>query len=116
MSEPADNPFSSPRSVPHDFSEEPEGDFELPIAGFQGTPEEIERQWLEKGLHGRGDSMRQLTWRAVLDGFAAGGRAFPDEPVHRAQGRLGIRRGHHGMHPLLCDLDRTLQLGVVGTR
>ena len=50
----------------------PEDDFELPIAGFQGTPEEIERQWFEKVYTGRGDSMLQLTWRAVLMGSLLG--------------------------------------------
>ena len=50
----------------------PEDDFELPIAGFQGTPEEIERQWFEKVYTGRGDSMPQLTWRAVLMGSLLG--------------------------------------------
>ena len=40
----------------------------LPIAGFQGTPEEIERQWYEQMYRGRGDRMLQLTWRAVLMG------------------------------------------------
>ena len=48
------------------------GDFELPVEGFQGTPEEIERQWFEKVYKGRGDSMRQLTWRAVLMGSVLG--------------------------------------------
>jgi OPT family oligopeptide transporter len=45
----------------------------LPIAGFQGTPEEIERQWYEHVYRGRGDRMRQLTWRAVLMGSVLGG-------------------------------------------
>jgi len=45
----------------------------LPVEGFQGTPEEIERQWYEKVYRGRGDSMLQLTWRAVLMGSALGG-------------------------------------------
>src|SRR5262245_42232121 len=40
----------------------------LPVAGFKGTPEEIERQWYEQVFRGRGDSMAQLTWRAVLVG------------------------------------------------
>jgi putative OPT family oligopeptide transporter len=53
------------------FGEPP--DFELPVEGFSGTPEEIERQWFEKIYRGRGDSMRQLTWRAVLMGSALGG-------------------------------------------
>ena len=45
----------------------------LPIHGFRGTPDEIERQWYERVYRGRGDSMRQLTWRAVLMGSALGG-------------------------------------------
>lgn len=51
---------------------QPEPEFELPLAGFTGTPEEIERQWFEQVYRGRGDSMRQLTWRAVLMGSALG--------------------------------------------
>ncbi len=45
----------------------------LPIHGFQGTPEEIERQWYEQVYRGRGDRMLQLTWRAVLMGSVLGG-------------------------------------------
>src|SRR5882724_2810255 len=45
----------------------------LPVAGFKGTPEEIERQWYEQVYRGHGDSMAQLTWRAVLIGSALGG-------------------------------------------
>jgi OPT family oligopeptide transporter len=45
----------------------------LPVQGFRGTPEAIERQWREQVYRGRGDSMRQLTWRAVLMGSALGG-------------------------------------------
>ena len=45
----------------------------LPVEGFRGTPEEIERQWYEQVYRGRGDSMLQLTWRAVLMGSALGG-------------------------------------------
>ena len=44
----------------------------MPIEGFTGTPEEIERQWFEKVYRGRGDSMCQLTWRAVLMGSVLG--------------------------------------------
>ncbi len=51
----------------------PENDCQLPVAGFQGTPEEIERQWFEQVYKGRGDSMLQLTWRAVLMGSLLGG-------------------------------------------
>ena len=45
----------------------------LPVAGFKGTPAEIERQWYEQVYRGRGDSMAQLTWRAVLVGSCLGG-------------------------------------------
>jgi putative OPT family oligopeptide transporter len=45
----------------------------LPVAGFKGTPEAIERQWYEEVYRGRGDSMAQLTWRAVLIGSCLGG-------------------------------------------
>jgi hypothetical protein len=45
----------------------------LPVAGFEGAPEEIERQWYEQVYRGRGDSMAQLTWRAVLIGSSLGG-------------------------------------------
>ena len=49
-----------------------EVNFKLPIEGFQGTPEEVERQWFEKVYKGRGDSMVQLTWRAILMGTVLG--------------------------------------------
>src|SRR5262245_64559353 len=45
----------------------------LPVAGFKGTPEEIERQWYQEVYRGSGDSMAQLTWRAVLIGSCLGG-------------------------------------------
>jgi OPT family oligopeptide transporter len=53
-------------------SEKPAEEFELPVDGFEGTPEEVERQWFEKIYRGRGDSMAQLTWRAVLMGSVLG--------------------------------------------
>jgi uncharacterized oligopeptide transporter (OPT) family protein len=48
-------------------------EFELKVEGFQGTPEEIERQWFEQVYKGRGDTMAQLTWRAVIMGSILGG-------------------------------------------
>ena len=48
MSEAAENPGLSGETT----TLAPQDDFELPIAGFQGTPEEIERQWFETGLQG----------------------------------------------------------------
>ena len=55
-------------TVPHD----PYENYELPVEGFKGTPEEIERQWYEKCYLGRGDTMKQLTWRAVIMGSVLG--------------------------------------------
>ena len=49
-----------------------DADLDLPIQGFKGTPEEIERQWFEKVYTGRGDRQKQLTWRAVLMGGVLG--------------------------------------------
>ena len=43
------------------------------VHGFEGSAAEVERQWFEKVYTGRGDSMRQLTWRAVLMGMVLGG-------------------------------------------
>jgi putative OPT family oligopeptide transporter len=54
-------------------TEKSDADFVLPVDGFTGTPEEIQRQWFEQVYKGRGDSMRQLTWRAVLMGSVLGG-------------------------------------------
>ena len=55
-----------------DLSTTDERDQPLPVAGFEGTPEEIERQWYEQVYRGRGDSMAQLTFRAVLIGACLG--------------------------------------------
>ncbi len=59
-------PADAPRAAVSD------ADLDLPIRGFQGTPEEIERQWFEKIYTGRGDSQKQLTLRAVLMGGVLG--------------------------------------------
>ena len=50
----------------------PLADFELPIDGFEGSPEEIERQWFEQVYTGRGDRMLQLTVRSVVMGSVLG--------------------------------------------
>ena len=44
----------------------------LSVHGFQGSPEDIERQWYERVYRGRGDCMRQLTWRALVMGSVLG--------------------------------------------
>ncbi len=46
--------------------------YELPVAGFKGTAEEVERQWYEKCYLGRGDTVKQLTWRAIIIGWVLG--------------------------------------------
>ena len=48
-------------------------DIPLRVEGFKGTPEEIERQWYKEVYLGRGDTMAQLTWRALLMGMVLGG-------------------------------------------
>ena len=58
---------------PEPLPEPPEADYELPLAGFKGTPEEIERQWFEQVYQRRGANMVQLTWRAVIMGGVLGG-------------------------------------------
>jgi putative OPT family oligopeptide transporter len=47
-------------------------DAPLRVDGFKGTPEEIERQWFKEVYTGRGDTMPQLTLRAVLMGTVLG--------------------------------------------
>ncbi len=55
-------------AVPHD----PYEDYELPVGGFTGTPDEIERQWYEKCYLTRGDTIKQLTWRSIIMGSVLG--------------------------------------------
>ncbi|MBN2242076.1 MAG: OPT/YSL family transporter [Acidobacteria bacterium] len=57
----------------NDARRDPYADYDLPVEGFRGTPEEIERQWFEKCYTGRGDTIAQLTWRAVVMGSLLGG-------------------------------------------
>jgi uncharacterized oligopeptide transporter (OPT) family protein len=47
-----------------------DAEYELPLAGFTGTPEEQDRQWFEQCY--RGDTQRQLTVRAVVMGGILG--------------------------------------------
>jgi hypothetical protein len=61
MSQPLERSASS--TEPSSATED--GDRPLPVSGFKGTHEEVERQWYEQVYRGRGDSMRQLTWRVA---------------------------------------------------
>ncbi|HVP06832.1 MAG TPA: OPT family oligopeptide transporter [Candidatus Acidoferrum sp.] len=51
---------------------DPYENYELPVEGFKGSAEEIERQWYEKCYLGRGDTLKQLTWRATIMGWVLG--------------------------------------------
>jgi putative OPT family oligopeptide transporter len=64
---------SPPPPLEHAGANAASNDRRLAVAGFKGTPEEIERQWYDEVYRGRGDSMAQLTWRAVLMGSGLGG-------------------------------------------
>lgn len=64
---------NTPAAAPDESAEATsDADLDLPIRGFKGTPEEIERQWFEKIYTGRGDRQKQLTLRAVLMGGVLG--------------------------------------------
>jgi uncharacterized oligopeptide transporter (OPT) family protein len=63
----------SKATVPTAPNQSTEENFELRVEPFQGTPEEIERQWFEQVYKGRGDTMPQLTLRAVVMGSILGG-------------------------------------------
>ena len=67
---PLSNPGAPGNAAPHS---DPYADYQLPVEGFQGTPDEIERQWFEKCYTGRGDTIAQLTWRAIIMGSLLGG-------------------------------------------
>jgi len=68
----ANDPFMDPTPAPAP-EEASVVDEPLRVDGFKGTPEEIERQWFEEVYKGRGDSMPQLTVRAVVMGTVLGG-------------------------------------------
>ena len=56
-----------------------------------------------RGQHGATDLAR------CADRLMPGRRVVAYQPLHRSQGRLGLRRRHHGLHPVLCDLDGLAQ-------
>ncbi len=70
MPQPARRGLTLPMDL--SFGAAGEADQPLPVAGFKGTSEEIERQWYEQVYRGHGDSTAQLTWRAVLMGSCLG--------------------------------------------
>ena len=62
--------MSLPSNPPANGAGKSDAEYELPLAGFTGTPQEKDRQWFEQCY--RGDSMRQLTVRAVIMGGILG--------------------------------------------
>jgi putative OPT family oligopeptide transporter len=52
------------------LSRKSDAEYELPLNGFSGTPQEKDRQWFEQCY--RGDTQRQLTVRAVVMGGILG--------------------------------------------
>ena len=68
MSEPVNVPSPKPVESPID----PYENYDLPIRGFTGSPEAIEQQWYENCYVGRGDTIKQLTSRALIMGSVLG--------------------------------------------
>lgn len=53
-------------------AEGPYENYKLPVDGFTGTPDEIEQQWYDQCYVSRGDTVRQLSWRAIIMGWVLG--------------------------------------------
>jgi putative OPT family oligopeptide transporter len=62
-----------PAPHPVDAPLDPYENYDLPIKGFKGSPEEIERQWYENCFLTRGDTVKQLSSRALIMGSLLGG-------------------------------------------
>jgi len=69
----AKKPRTGTPSPEVEASGDPYANYELPVAGFRGTAEEIEDHWYRDCFLGRGDTVRQLTWRAIIVGWILGG-------------------------------------------
>ena len=59
--------------APAHGSHDPYADYELPVEPFTGSPDEVEAAWYRQCYLGRGDTIPQLTWRAVIMGSVFGG-------------------------------------------
>jgi hypothetical protein len=91
------------------FGAADESDQPLPVTGFKGTPEEIERQWFDQVYRGRGDSMPQLTWRAVLMGSCLGAVLSLTNLYIGLKAGWGFGGRHYRLHLVVCDLDELAQ-------
>jgi len=69
----AANPRPTPSADDVDAVAAVDEDPPLRIEGFHGTPAHIDQQWFEEVYRGRGDTLRQLTLRAVVMGMLLGG-------------------------------------------
>lgn len=114
---PADEPVTHTDSqTPYASTAIPDDEYQLPIQGFKGTPEEIERQWYEQCYRGRGDSMWQLTWRAILMGSVLGGI------LSLTNLYIGLKSGWgFGVAITACILSYSIwttfhKIGLVGTK
>src|SRR6266700_973391 len=88
-----------------------EANFHLQIQGFTGTPEEIERQWFERVYKGRGDSMPQLTLRALVMGSLLGGI------LSLTNLYIGLKAGWgFGVAITACILSYAIWSGLYGVR
>src|SRR5207245_128981 len=97
------------QEFPTDVSSE--GSFKLHVEPFKGAPEEIERQWFEKVYKGRGDSMAQLTWRAVIMGSILGG------VLSLTNLYIGLKAGWgFGVAITACILSYAIWSGLYGMR
>jgi putative OPT family oligopeptide transporter len=69
---------TDPQTTPPSLSDETAAahaaydNYELPVEGFTGSAEEIERQWYQACYLGRGDTIKQLSWRAIIMGWILG--------------------------------------------
>jgi hypothetical protein len=73
-----------------------ERDRPLPVAGFKGTPEEIERQWHKQGYRGRGNSIIAPWSSATTRILPAASLSFlPDGPLKTLERSLRLERTGH---------------------
>jgi hypothetical protein len=71
-----DHRYATPKRnamTPSNAPESVSAPFQVRTHALEGTPENIEREWFETIYHGRGDTLAQLTWRAVMMGSVLGG-------------------------------------------
>ena len=89
-------------------------DFEMPVEGFTGTPEEIEKQWLKKSM-GTRRHHAAIYIASSSHGLGPGRRSQPYQPLHWPQVRVGLRGGDHRLHPFYAIWTTFYQLGIAKT-